>query len=114
MTGFGGFDIEPLYYYLYIGVWTFRLSLSHECSALLITGALTLTLITIGDTGQLHFTYNIRCHSLPQDQPVPSKFVPPGADNTYDLGVFSPAIDVIVSGCARLIFDIFFNHSDCW
>ena len=51
------------------GFWTWHLSLSLECSSLLISDALTLTLIAFGGIGSFDLMSHVRYQTLPQYQP---------------------------------------------
>ena len=38
--------------------------------------------------------------------------VPSGVDTAYDLGVFSPIVDITVAGYQGLTLGIFYNHTN--
>ena len=111
MKDFGGLSIEPpLLLSVLMGFWTWGLSLPFGCNSLLIRRALKLTLVAFGGIGNfssgitLHHNINLFCWFL----------APSGMDITYNLGVFSPGVDITVAGCHRLTLDAFCSHTSCW
>ena len=73
-------------------------------------GALILTLVAFGGTGQLF----IQCHFSPTHQPVLLVFCTIWGRSTYDLGGLPTGVDISVAGCHRLTFGAFCTHIGCF
>ena len=104
MVGFGGLNNKPpLLLLVFKRFWTWVLSLLFECSSLLIMRSLMITLVVLPGTGNfssgitLLHNINLCCWYL----------APSGVDTTYNLGVFSPGVDIYVVGCHRLTLGAF-------
>ena len=111
MVGFVGLSTEPSLLLLVLtGFLTWELSISFECSSLLIRRSLMITLVSFSGIG--NFSSGITLlHNINLFHWYLSLF---RVGTTYDLGVLSPDVDINVAGGHRVMLDALCSHTGCW
>ena len=105
MMGFEGLSTEPPLLLIVLkgfgpGDYHFHLSV----------GSLMITLVAFADICNFPFGITL-LHSINLLQWYLSPF---GVDTAYDLGVFSPGVDITVASFHRLMLGAFCSHTGCW
>ena len=112
MVSFEGLSIATFIIIRALGFWPWGKSLSLECSSL-IRCTFILTLIACGGISNFitHLASGFtHCHNI---NLFLLYLVPSRMGTTYDLGVFSPHVDIIIGDCLGLTFSFFYQIECC-